>query len=356
MGFIGSAVVRRLVRAGHEVLNLDKLTYAGNPEAVSAVDREPGYRFEKADIVDRTALERTFSSFAPDAVLHLAAESHVDRSIENADAFINTNIVGTHRLLDVALSHWRQWPEAKRKAFRFLMVSTDEVYGALGETGIFVEETAYAPNSPYAASKAAADHLARAWYVTYGLPVIITNCSNNYGPWQHPEKLIPTIIRNALAGQPIPIYGTGFNVRDWLYVEDHVDGLLVALSKGQPGEKYNFGGGVACTNLEIAHAICASLDRRRPRNDGQDHASAIAFVTDRPGHDFRYAVDAAKAEAMLGWKPVHDFKTGVEATVAWFLEHPHWFDRERAELARRGLMGAGPRLEASDKSRHQNRS
>jgi dTDP-glucose 4,6-dehydratase len=336
-GFIGSAIVRRLARTGHDVLNIDKLTYAGRLETVQEVAGAPAYRFAQIDIADRRAVADAFASFDPDWVLHLAAESHVDRSIENSSVFIDTNIVGTHVMLECAVHHWTSLVTARKQGFRFVHVSTDEVYGALGETGVFTEATAYAPNSPYAASKAAADHLARAWHTTYGLPVVVTNCSNNYGPWQHPEKLVPTIVRHALTGSPIPIYGRGANIRDWLYVEDHVDGLLLAASVGVPGERYNFGGAAERANIDIAYTICALLDQTSPRADRRPHADAIAFVADRPGHDYRYAVDAAKASRELGWKPAHNFESGISETIRWFIGNPVWFNRTDRELDRRGL-------------------
>ncbi len=336
-GFIGSALVRRLIRAGHRVLNLDKLTYAGRLERVAEAARSPAYRFARVDVADRQMVADAFRSFDPDRVFHLAAESHVDRSIENSAVFITTNIVGAHVVLENALTHWDSLAGARRSAFRLVQASTDEVYGTLGERGEFSEDSHYAPNSPYAASKAAADHLTRAWHATYGLPVIVTNCSNNYGPWQHPEKLLPTILRNALSDLPIPLYGRGANVRDWLYVEDHVEGLRLAADAGQPGERYNFGGGAELPNIEVARAICRVLDRVRPRADGRPHAEAITFVADRPGHDLRYAVDASKARKQLGWSPNHDFETGIAETIDWFLKNQDWLVRSDAELARRGL-------------------
>lgn len=337
-GFIGSAVVRRLLETDHDVLNIDKLTYAGRIETLKDAAASPHYRFAQIDVADRAAITEVFASFDPELVLHLAAESHVDRSIENSSVFITTNIVGTHVMLECALLHWRALDPRRQSEFRFVHVSTDEVYGTLGSEGFFSEESAYAPNSPYAASKAAADHLARAWHQTYGLPVITTNCSNNYGPWQHPEKLLPTILRNAVSELPIPIYGTGDNVRDWLFVEDHVDGLLLAARAGRPGEKYNFGGDAERSNLQLARTVCGILDEIRPRGGGRSHLDAITLVADRPGHDFRYAVDASKAKRDLNWTSAHDFERGLTRTIQWYLSNPIWFARSDVELGRRGLI------------------
>ena len=341
-GFIGSALCRHLIaETNSAVVNLDKLTYAANPESLAPIAGNPRYRFEQADICDAAALRRIFERHRPDAVMHLAAESHVDRSIDGPAAFIETNVVGTCILLEAARDYWRGLDEAARAAFRFLHVSTDEVYGSLGESGLFREDTPYAPNSPYSASKAAADHLARAWHHTYGLPVIITNCSNNYGPYQFPEKLIPLMIINALAGRELPVYGRGENVRDWLYVEDHVRGLCLALTAGKPGGKYNFGGGAERSNLEVVRTICAILDRSRPDSAGS-RERLIRFVTDRPGHDLRYAIDAAQAQRELGWAPRSTFETGLEATVHWYLDNGHWWQgamRGRYDGERLGLAG-----------------
>ena len=327
-GFIGSAVVRQAVRAGHEVVNLDALTYAACPANVAPVANSPGYAFEEADICDGEALAAIFARHAPDAVMHLAAESHVDRSIDGPGAFIQTNIVGTATLLQAARSYWEG--AGRPEAFRFHHVSTDEVYGSLGATGLFTEETPYDPRSPYSASKAASDHLVRAWGETYGMPVVLTNCSNNYGPYHFPEKLIPVIILRALAGAPIPVYGQGENVRDWLYVEDHATALLAVLTKGRLGETYNIGGNAEARNIDIVRKVCALLDARRP--DGAPHDRLISFVTDRPGHDFRYAIDASKIRADLGWQPSVTLDEGLARTVDWYLENEDWWralqDRE----------------------------
>ena len=331
-GFIGSAVVRQAVAQGHAVVNVDKLTYAANPANVASVADSPLYAFEKADICDAGAMARVFAAHAPDAVLHLAAESHVDRSIDGPAAFIETNITGTYTLLEAARAHWRALPEPQRAAFRFHHVSTDEVYGTLGATGLFTEETPYAPNSPYSASKAASDHLVRAWGETYGLPVLVTNCSNNYGPFHFPEKLIPVVILNALAGRPIPVYGRGENVRDWLFVEDHATALLQVLQHGVVGETYNIGGHNEARNIDIVRTICAILDDLRP--DGAPHDRLISFVTDRPGHDFRYAIDATKIGRELGWKPSVTLDEGLRRTVRWYLDNEPWW---RALQQRQGV-------------------
>jgi dTDP-glucose 4,6-dehydratase len=339
-GFIGSAAVRMLVNADHQVLNIDKLTYAGDLRNVAAVANAPNYRFEKLDICDRPGIARSFSDFAPQAVLHLAAETHVDRSIDEPDAFIDTNLRGTFVMLQAALDHLHGLKPEEKARFRFIQVSTDEVYGSLGEEGFFTETTAYRPNSPYSASKAGADHLARAWHKTFGLPTIISNCSNNYGPFQNREKLIPTIIRKALSWQPIPIYGEGTNVRDWLYVDDHIAALLAACARGRPGASYNIGGHGEISNLDLAHAICARLDQRRPRPDGRPHADQIQFVTDRPGHDYRYAIDAGKAERELGWLPRESLQSGLSRTVDWYLDHPDWTLDAATSQDRLGLGAA----------------
>ena len=320
-GFIGSAVVRKAIAAGHEVVNLDKLTYAANPANVASVADAPGYVFEQADICDRPSLDRILSAHQPDAVMHLAAESHVDRSIDGPGAFIETNITGTFQMLAAARAFWQS--KGQPADFRFHHISTDEVYGSLGETGLFTEETPYDPRSPYSASKASSDHLVRAWGETYGLPVLVTNCSNNYGPFHFPEKLIPVIILRALSGEPIPVYGKGENVRDWLYVEDHADALLTVVAKGSVGETYNIGGNAEARNIDIVRKVCALLDTRRA--NGAPHDRLITFVTDRPGHDFRYAIDASKIRHELGWEPSLTIDEGLERTVDWYLENEPWW-------------------------------
>lgn len=329
-GFIGSAVVRLAIERGHEVINLDALTYAACLENVASVAMSPNYSFVQADIRDAAAMEALFNGHQPDAVMHLAAESHVDRSIDGPGAFIETNVNGTFTLLQAARSYW----EAKGRpaGFRFLHVSTDEVYGTLGSTGLFTENTAYAPNSPYSASKAASDHLVRAWGETFELPVVITNCSNNYGPYQFPEKLIPVVILNALAGRPIPVYGKGENIRDWLYVEDHADALLLALEKGELGRSYNIGGENEATNIDLVRKICAILDELRPSD--APYADQITFVTDRPGHDLRYAIDPTRVRNELGWRPSVTVDEGLRKTVEWYLANGDWLD---ALLARHGV-------------------
>jgi dTDP-glucose 4,6-dehydratase len=331
-GFIGSAVVRLAVKTGLHVVNVDKLTYAANPDNVASVAGCPLYAFEQADICDAAAMAAILARHRPDAVLHLAAESHVDRSIDGPAAFIDTNITGTYTLLEAARAYWRDLPEQHRAAFRFHHVSTDEVYGALGATGLFTEDSPYAPNSPYAASKAASDHLVRAWGETYGLPVLVTNCSNNYGPFHFPEKLIPVVILNALAGRPIPVYGRGENVRDWLFVEDHAAALLTVLRHGVVGETYNIGGHNEARNIDIVRMICAILDRLRPTEAPREQL--IDFVTDRPGHDFRYAIDATKIGRELGWTPSVTLEDGLQRTVQWYLDNESWW---RALQQRQGV-------------------
>jgi dTDP-glucose 4,6-dehydratase len=329
-GFIGSAFVRMLVREhGHTVLNLDKLTYAASPEALEEAVRDPRHHLLRVDITDAAAVQAAFATFAPNAVVHFAAESHVDRSIDRPSAFIQTNVVGTFVMLDAALAYWRSLAPGARDQFRFIHVSTDEVYGSLGPEGRFTESSRCDPNSPYAASKAAADHLARAWHRTYGLPVIVTNCSNNYGPYQFPEKLIPLTIIKALAGESLPLYGRGENVRDWIHVADHARGIAAALARGRVGEGYNFGGSSERANIEVVHAICAILDREQPLPDGSPHARLITFVADRPGHDARYAIDDTKARAELGWTPGTSFETGLATTVCWYRDNRTWWERIR---------------------------
>ena len=320
-GFIGSAVVRLAVRQGHHVVNLDALTYAACLENVASVSNAPGYVFEQADIRDRAALDAIFARHRPDAVMHLAAESHVDRSIDAPGAFIETNVTGTYNLLEAARVYWVG--QGRPAGFRFHHISTDEVFGTLGATGKFTEDTPYAPNSPYSASKAASDHLVRAWYETYGLPVLMTNCSNNYGPFHFPEKLVPVVILKALAGLPIPVYGAGLNVRDWLYVEDHADALLTVVARGQVGRSYNVGGENEVRNIDLVAMICAILDRKRPK--AAPYADQISFVADRPGHDARYAIEPARIREELGWRPSVTLEQGLERTVDWYLANEAWW-------------------------------
>ena len=327
-GFIGSAVIRYILRhTAHRVVNVDKLTYAGNLAAVAEVSSDPRYAFERIDICDAHAMRRVFAQYRPAAVMHLAAESHVDRSIEGPAPFISTNIVGTYTLLEVAREYWSSLDDAGRTAFRFHHVSTDEVYGDLdGSDALFTEDTPYAPSSPYSASKAAADHLVRAWHRTYGLPVLITNCSNNYGPYQYPEKLIPLVIRNALAGRPLPVYGRGDQVRDWLYVEDHARALYAVLTRGRVGETYNIGGHNEQRNIDVVRQICALLEELAPDKPAgvRRYEDLITFVPDRPGHDRRYAIDASKIARELGWMPQETFASGLRKTVQWMLaQHRH---------------------------------
>lgn len=322
-GFIGSALIRHLINnTSDEVVNLDKLTYAGNLQSLEAVADNPRYHFERVDICDAGELARVFQQHSPDAVMHLAAESHVDRSISGPADFIQTNIVGTYTLLEAARTYWNGMESADKLAFRFHHISTDEVYGSLGETGFFTEQTPYQPNSPYSASKASSDHLVRAWHHTYGLPVVTTNCSNNYGPYHFPEKLIPLMILNAVGGKSLPVYGKGDNVRDWLYVDDHARALRLVLEKGRVGETYNIGGWNEKTNLEVVHAVCAILDELHTQ--GAPHNRLITFVADRPGHDQRYAIDAGKIERELGWKPQETFESGLRKTVEWYLANDEW--------------------------------
>jgi len=324
-GFIGSAVCHALIARGAFVINVDKLTYAANPRSLAAIAQDPRYAFERLDICDRAAMDAVLTKYQPSAVLHLAAESHVDRSITGAAAFIDTNIGGTYHLLEAARHYWSGLSASQRDRFRFVHVSTDEVYGSLGADGRFHEDTPYRPSSPYSASKAASDHLAQAWQRTYGLPVMISNCSNNYGPRQFPEKLIPLTILKALAGEVLPVYGDGSNVRDWLHVEDHAAGLITLVDRGRPGERYNFGGESERTNLAVVEHICATLDRVRPGL--RPRRKLISFVADRPGHDQRYAIDAAKAHRELGWKPRRHFEAGLEQTVHWYLDNRAWWEQ-----------------------------
>ncbi|MDH1264573.1 dTDP-glucose 4,6-dehydratase [Pseudomonas sp. GD03944] len=328
-GFIGSALVRHLLNdTEHSVFNLDKLTYAGNLESLASVADNPRYQFLQADIGDQPRVAQALADFQPDAIMHLAAESHVDRSIDGPAAFIQTNIVGTYSLLEATRAYWSALPEARKQAFRFHHISTDEVYGDLhGVDDLFTETTPYAPSSPYSASKAASDHLVRAWQRTYGLPVLLTNCSNNYGPYHFPEKLIPLVILNALDGKPLPVYGDGQQIRDWLYVEDHARALLTVVSTGQVGETYNIGGHNEQKNLHVVKSICALLDELSPRQPGGSYAEQITFVTDRPGHDQRYAIDAGKIERELGWTPQETFDSGLRKTVRWYLDNLDWCRR-----------------------------
>jgi dTDP-glucose 4,6-dehydratase len=326
-GFIGGNFVLDAVARGIRVVNLDALTYAGNRDTLAALDGHAGHLFVHGDIGDRPLVATLLATHRPCAVINFAAESHVDRSIDGPGTFIQTNVVGTLALLEAVRDHWRTLGGADREDFRFLHVSTDEVYGSLGDTGRFTEDTPYAPNSPYSASKAASDHLVRAFHHTYGLPVLTTNCSNNYGPFQFPEKLVPLIIARALAGEPLPVYGDGRNVRDWLYVGDHCAAIEAVLAGGRIGETYNVGGDAEMQNIDVVHTICALLDQRRPRADGAPRSSQITHVRDRPGHDRRYAIDAGKLKRELGWAPAHSFEQGIADTVDWYLEHQDWVRR-----------------------------
>jgi dTDP-glucose 4,6-dehydratase len=326
-GFIGGNFVLRAVASGVKVVNLDALTYAGNLDTLASVQDNPLHVFVEGDIGDRALVARLLAEHRPDAVVNFAAESHVDRSIDGPAAFIQTNVVGTLGLLESVRDNWKGLEGEARERFRFLHVSTDEVYGSLGDTGKFTESTPYAPNSPYSASKAASDHLVRAFHHTYGLPVLTTNCSNNYGPYHFPEKLIPLIIARALAGEPLPVYGDGKNVRDWLFVGDHCQAIRTVLEKGRVGETYNVGGNAEMQNIEVVHAICALLDERTPRADGKPRSSQITFVADRPGHDRRYAIDASKLRDELGWEPEYTFEQGIAETVDWYLANQAWVKR-----------------------------
>jgi dTDP-glucose 4,6-dehydratase len=344
-GFIGSALIREIIKnTRHSVLNVDKLTYAGNLESLKEVDSDERYSFLQADICDADAMTKAFNEFRPDAIMHLAAESHVDRSIDCPMEFIQTNVVGTVTLLGCALLYWKGLSKEKQKDFRFLHVSTDEVYGSLGAEGLFEETTSYDPRSPYSASKASSDHFVSAWMHTYGMPILITNCSNNYGPYQFPEKLIPLVTLNALDGRELPIYGKGDNIRDWLYVDDHAKALLLVLLKGRTGETYNVGGNNEKTNLEVVHTICDILDdmvpeKRRPAQ--KSYRDLIVFVKDRPGHDMRYAIDATKITDELGWLPDENFESGIRSTIKWYLENDWWWGPIRNKSYSGERLGTG---------------
>jgi dTDP-glucose 4,6-dehydratase len=342
-GFIGSAVCRHLIgRGGYRVVNVDNLTYAGNLASLAAIEHSPDYRFVRADIGDGAAISALLAEERPDAIMHLAAESHVDRSIDGPGAFIETNIVGTFRLLQAALGYWRGLDDGKKDRFRFHHVSTDEVFGDLPfDRGVFTEETPYDPSSPYSASKAASDHLARAWHHTYGLPVVVSNCSNNYGPYHFPEKLIPLVILNALHELPLPVYGAGANVRDWLHVDDHARALEKVATQGRAGETYLIGGRAERTNLDVVRAICRLLDRQRPRANGEAYEALIEFVADRPGHDRRYAIDPSKTERELGWTRTETFESGMAKTIAWYLAREDWWRPLRDKKYAGERLGSG---------------
>jgi dTDP-glucose 4,6-dehydratase len=347
-GFIGSAVVRHIINnTQDQVINLDKLTYAGNLESLASIDQNLRYSFEQVDICNRSELDRVFKQHQPDAVMHLAAESHVDRSIDGPAAFIETNIVGTYQLLEASREYWRNLPETRKAAFRFHHISTDEVYGDLeGPEDLFTETTSYAPSSPYSASKASSDHLVRAWRRTYGLPTLVTNCSNNYGPYHFPEKLIPLVILNALEGKPLPVYGKGNQIRDWLFVEDHARALYKVVTEGKIGETYNIGGHNEKQNIEVVHKICELLDELHPVSDTNleisSHRDLITFVTDRPGHDIRYAIDASKIKRELGWTPEETFESGIRKTVLWYLDNLKWAQRVQDGSYQRERLGTQP--------------
>ena len=331
-GFIGSAVVRYIINStDNRVLNIDKLTYAGNLESLASVNDNPRYQFLHADICDKVAMTKAFDDFEPDIVMHLAAESHVDRSIDGPMDFIQTNIIGTYNLLEVARNYWQNLTEDKKMSFRFHHISTDEVYGDLeGTEDLFTEETSYSPSSPYSASKASSDHLVRAWHRTYGLPIVITNCSNNYGPYHFPEKLIPLVILNALDGKPLPVYGDGKQIRDWLYVEDHARALYLVATTAKVGETYNIGGHNEKQNIDVVETICTILDNIKPRTDGQSYTKQITFVKDRPGHDLRYAIDASKIQQELNWQPQETFESGIQKTVEWYLANQDWVNHVKS--------------------------
>lgn len=340
-GFIGSNFIHCLLqeKSDWRVVNLDALTYAGNPESLADIPAGDNYHFAQGNICDQALVKRLLSEEQPAAIVHFAAESHVDRSIDGPDAFVQTNVNGTFTLLEATRMWWRELSPELRERFRFLHVSTDEVYGSLGATGLFTEETPYSPNSPYSASKAASDHFVRAYHHTYGLPTLTTNCSNNYGPYQFPEKLIPLMILNALVGKPLPVYGDGMQIRDWLYVEDHCRAILTVLDQGKPGETYNIGGHNEMANIRIVHTLCALLDELRPRSDGKPYTNQITYVTDRPGHDRRYAVDAGKIGRELGWKPQETFDTGIRKTVEWYLQNLTWCERITTGKYRQERLG-----------------
>jgi len=342
-GFIGSAVIRHIIRnTDDEVLNIDKLTYAGNLESLKEIDQNPRYTFQQIDICDKEALEQAFNSFKPNLVMHLAAESHVDRSIDGPAEFINTNIVGTYHLLEVARQYWQNLDDLDKQQFKFHHISTDEVYGDLeGTTDLFTENTPYAPSSPYSASKASSDHLVRAWHRTYGFPILVTNCSNNYGPYHFPEKLIPLVILNALDGKALPIYGKGNQIRDWLYVEDHARALYKVVTEGKIGETYNIGGHNEKQNIEVVKTICHILDELKPQANDQPYESLITFVKDRPGHDLRYAIDARKIANELNWTPKETFDSGIRKTVKWYLNNMEWCSRVQDGSYQRERLGAG---------------
>ena len=342
-GFIGSAVIRHIIHnTEDEVLNIDKLTYAGNLESLKEIDQNPRYTFQQIDICDKEALEKAFNSFKPNLVMHLAAESHVDRSIDGPAEFINTNIVGTYHLLEVARQYWQNLDDLDKQQFKFHHISTDEVYGDLeGTTDLFTETTSYAPSSPYSASKASSDHLVRAWHRTYGFPILVTNCSNNYGPYHFPEKLIPLVILNALEGKALPIYGKGDQVRDWLHVEDHARALYRVVTEGAIGETYNIGGHNEKQNIEVVKTICHILDELKPQESGQPYESLITFVKDRPGHDLRYAIDASKIANELNWTPTETFDSGIRKTVEWYLNNMGWCSRVQDGSYQRERLGAG---------------
>jgi dTDP-glucose 4,6-dehydratase len=340
-GFIGSNFIRCVLqeKLDWKVVNLDALTYAGNPESLADISEGPRYRFVQGDICNRELLERLLMEEQPSTIVHFAAESHVDRSIDGPDAFVRTNVNGTFTLLEATRKWWRELLTERRESFRFLHVSTDEVYGSLGANGLFTEETKYAPNSPYSASKAASDHFVRAYHHTYGLPTLTTNCSNNYGPYQFPEKLIPLMILNALAGKPLPVYGDGMQVRDWLYVEDHCRAILTVLDKGKLGETYNIGGHNEMANIRIIQTLCGLLDELQPRSDGKHYLEQVTYVTDRPGHDRRYAIDAGKIGRELGWLPQETFATGIRKTVEWYLQNGTWCERITSGKYRQERLG-----------------